>query len=126
MRARGEPAAPRETLIGTPLREPGWNSEVRARLEQDLEIAKAVMEVAPEREDSYIWLGRRYGYLTRWPEAIDVFTQGLELFPDSYKLLRFRGRHGARNGEIELAIEDYVSAPPSWSRVTRTRSSRTA
>ena len=96
------------------------------RLEQDLEIAKAVMEVAPEREDSYIWLGRRYGYLTRWPEAIDVFTQGLELFPDSYKLLRFRGRHGARNGEIELAIEDYVSAPPSWSRVTRTRSSRTA
>ncbi len=102
-----EPAAPRETLIGTPLREPGFSPEVRARLEQDLAIAKAVMEVAPEREDSYIWLGRRYGYLTRWPEAIDVFTQGLELFPDSYKLLRFRGRHRARNREIELAIEDY-------------------
>ena len=100
----------RVTLIGTPLREPDFPPEVRARLEKDLVIAQAVMEVAPEREDSYIWLGRRLGYLARFPEAIDVFSQGLERFPGSYKLLRFRGRHRARNREFNAAIADYRRA----------------
>jgi tetratricopeptide (TPR) repeat protein len=99
-----------ETLIGTPVTEPAWRPETRARLEKDLEIARAVMEIAPEREDSYIWLGRRLGYLTRNGEAIAVFTQGLEQFPDSYKLLRFRGRHLARNRQFERAISDYRRA----------------
>ncbi len=104
------PPGPQMSLIGTSLREPDFSPEVRARLEKDLEIAKAVFRVAPEREDSYIWLGRRLGYLARFPEALDVFTRGLEVFPDSYKLLRFRGRHRARNRELELAIDDYRRA----------------
>lgn len=100
----------RETLIGTPISDPAWNEETRARLEKDLEIAEAVMEIAPEREDSHIWLGRRLGYLARNGEAVDVFTRGLEQFPDSYKLLRFRGRHLARNRAFERAIADYKRA----------------
>ncbi len=98
------------SLIGTPLREPSWSTATKARLEKDLEIAEAVMAVAPEREDSYIWLGRRLGYLARYDEAIDVFTKGLERFPDSYKLLRFRGRHLARHREFDRAIADYRRA----------------
>jgi tetratricopeptide (TPR) repeat protein len=99
-----------ETLLGTPLREPEWTPEVRARLEEDLAIARAQFEVAPEREDSFIWLGRRLGYLTRWEEAIEVFTRGLGLHPESYKLYRFRARHRARNRQLDLAIEDYRRA----------------
>ncbi|MGI9260552.1 MAG: hypothetical protein ACR2QR_00880, partial [Woeseiaceae bacterium] len=99
-----------ETLIGTPITEPGWSAATKARLEKDLEIARAVMEIAPEREDSYIWLGRRLGYLARNGEAVDVFTDGLRQFPDSYKLLRFRGRHLARNRQFERAIADYRRA----------------
>ena len=99
-----------QTLLGTPLREPDWSPEVRARLEEDLAIARAQFEVAPEREDSFIWLGRRLGYLTRWEEAIEVFTHGLEVHPESYKLYRFRGRHRARNRQLDLAIEDYRRA----------------
>lgn len=99
-----------ETLIGTPIAEPGWSAETKARLEKDLEIARAVMEIAPEREDSHIWLGRRLGYLARNGEAIEVFTLALEQFPDSYKLLRFRGRHLARNRQFGKAIADYQRA----------------
>jgi tetratricopeptide (TPR) repeat protein len=99
-----------ETLIGTPISAPAWSPATRARLKKDLDIARAVMVVAPEREDSYIWLGRRLGYLTRNGEAIDVFTEGLARFPDSYKLLRFRGRHLARNRQFERAIADYRRA----------------
>ncbi len=68
------------------------------------------MEVAPDREDSYIWLGRRLGYLARFPEAVEVFTRGLEKFPDSYKLFRYRGRHLARSRDFENAIADYRRA----------------
>lgn len=103
-------AEPRLSLIGTPLREPDFAPEVRARLEEDLAIAQAQMDVAPEREDSFIWLGRRLGYLARFPEAIDVFRRGLEVHPDSYKLLRYRGRHRARNREFEAALADYRRA----------------
>jgi tetratricopeptide (TPR) repeat protein len=99
-----------ESLIGTSITEPAWNEETKARLEKNLEIAQAVMEIAPEREDSHIWLGRRLGYLARNGEAVDVFTEGLEQFPDSYKLLRFRGRHLARNRAFERAIADYKRA----------------
>ena len=99
-----------ETLIGTPITEPAWSEDTRARLEKDLEIAQAVMAVAPEREDSHIWLGRRLGYLTRYGEAVEVFTNALEQFPDSYRLLRFRGRHLARNRQFERAIDDYRRA----------------
>ena len=99
-----------ETLIGTPVTQPNWSEATRERLEKDLEIARAVMAVAPEREDSWIWLGRRLGYLARNGEAAEVFTEGLERFPDSYKLLRFRGRHLARNREFDRAIADYRRA----------------
>lgn len=99
-----------QTLIGTPLSEPGFSPELRAELELDLAIAEAAMVLAPHREDSYIWLGRRLGYLGRFEDAVVVFSDGLELFPDSYKLLRFRGRHLARNRQFEAAIADYTLA----------------
>src|SRR5690606_42077390 len=73
---------PGHTLIGTPLRDPDWPESTRAYLEKDVEIARAVLAIAPEREDSWIWLGRRLAYLNRFDEAIDVFTRGLERFPD--------------------------------------------
>lgn len=99
-----------QTLLGTPLREPAWSPAVRARLIEDLAIARAQFDVAPDREDSYIWLGRRLGYLARWQEAVDVFSRGIEKFPNSYKLYRFRGRHLARNRQLHDAIRDYRRA----------------
>ncbi len=96
-----------ETLAGKPVQAPAWRAETRQRLETDLEIAKAVFAVAPEREDAWIWLGRRYGYLGHYADAIAVFSAGLERFPDSYKLHRFRGRHRARNRDFTGAIADY-------------------
>lgn len=102
-----EPVAKHKSLIGTELRDPDWSPATRAMLEKDLLIAQRTMEIAPEREDSYIWLGRRFAYLNRFDEAIDVFTAGLGKFPDSYKLLRFRGRKYARTRQFELAIADY-------------------
>lgn len=105
--AAAERATRPVSLIGTELRDPDWSPAVRASLEKDVLIARKAMEIAPEREDSYIWLGRRLAYLNRYDEAIAVFTAGLEKFPDSYKLLRFRARKLARSRQFEPAIADY-------------------
>ncbi|WP_022697429.1 tetratricopeptide repeat protein [Euryhalocaulis caribicus] len=99
-----------QTLLGTALRDPGFPAEVQERLETDLEIARARMEIAPDREDSFIWLGRRLGYLGRYEEAVAVFSEGLEQFPESYKLRRFRGRHLARSRQFEASVADYREA----------------
>ncbi|MDG1438540.1 MAG: hypothetical protein P8P98_06135, partial [Emcibacteraceae bacterium] len=98
------------TPTGRAFRVTKYSDATQSMLEKDLEIAKAVMEVAPERASSYEWLGRRYGYLGMLPQAIEVFSMGLKKFPNSYKLYRYRGRHLARNYQWDQAISDYHMA----------------
>ncbi|MDG1857680.1 MAG: hypothetical protein P8I94_01170 [Emcibacteraceae bacterium] len=95
------------TPTGRVLKETKYGAATQSMLEKDLEIAKGVMKIAPERASSYEWLGRRYGYLGMLPQAIEVFSDGLKKFPDSYKLYRYRGRHLARNYQWDQAISDY-------------------
>lgn len=99
-----------ETLIGTVLRAPEFLPSVRHRLEQDIAIAEAALAIAPDREESFFWLGRRLGYAGRFCEAIDVFTRGLAAFPESYRLLRYRGRHLTRARQFTLGLADYERA----------------
>lgn len=105
-----EAYAKTHTPTGRAYRDITFNPDTKTWLEKDLEIARATMAIAPEREESYHWLGRRYGYLGRNAEAIEVFSQGLKKFPDSYRLYRYRGRHLARNYQWEQAINDYRMA----------------
>lgn len=103
-------AVPGKSLLGTDLRAPERSAGKQAELLLDLEIARRTMALAPEREDSYLWLGRRYAYLDRYREAIEVFTRGLDRFPDSYRLLRFRGRKYMRLRQFDAGIADYRRA----------------
>ncbi|MBV7255857.1 tetratricopeptide repeat protein [Pacificimonas sp. WHA3] len=100
----------RETLIGTPLRTPDWNVQTARRLNEDIAMARSALDIAPDREESYFWLGRRLGYAGRYCDAINVFTRGLTRFPGSYRLLRYRGRHLARVRQFDLALSDYERA----------------
>ena len=52
--------------------------------------------------DNIIWYGRRLAYLTRYQEAINVFTQGMKHHPDSPELYRHRGH---RNISVRKPIE---------------------
>ncbi len=97
-----------KSLLNTPLRDPDWSDSTKAYLEKDIAIAREVLKIAPEREDSYIWLGRRLTYMNRFAEAIEAYTAGIQRFPLSYKLRRFRGRSFARTRQFEEAIADYT------------------
>jgi tetratricopeptide (TPR) repeat protein len=62
-----------------------------AKLDRHLAEARAAYEADPADPDKLIWVGRRLGYLWRMNEAITVYTEGIERFPDYAPLYRHRG-----------------------------------
>ncbi len=97
------------SLDGTPLRPTPRSAEAQARLESQLEAARAAHAGAPD-EATTIWLGRRLAYLGRYNEAIAVFGAGLERYPDAYRLLRHRGHRYVTTRRFDEAIADFERA----------------
>ena len=98
------------SLSGQMLTPPEMGIEARARLEANLAKAQAAYDADPNNEDNIIWLGRRTAYLWGYHEAIEIYTQGLSKFPDSYKLLRHRGHRYISVREFDKAIADLERA----------------
>jgi len=98
------------SLIGTPLTVPQYSAATQKMLDEDIAIAEAALRIAPDREDSHIWYGRRLDYAGRICEAVDAFSAGIEKFPNSYKLFRFRARDLTRARRFKEALADYEKA----------------
>ncbi len=97
-------AAPVQSLNGQVLTPPGMADEVQARLTHNLDSART------QHLESIIWLGRRTAYLWRYHEAIDIFSQGLEQYPNEPHLLRHRGHRYLSVREFYRAIADLKQA----------------
>jgi tetratricopeptide (TPR) repeat protein len=74
-------------------------AEARERLAADIDDA-----------DAWIWVGRRLGYLWRMEEAVEVFGQGLDRFPDDARFLRHRGHRYISLRRFDEAIADLKQA----------------
>ena len=98
------------SLDGRALYRPRLPDERRARLEENLATALAGYEAAANDEDAIIWYGRRLAYLSRYNDAIDVYTAGIEKLPGSYKLLRHRGHRYISTRQLERAAADLLAA----------------
>jgi tetratricopeptide (TPR) repeat protein len=96
-------------LDGKEYVEPERSPASQARLDSLLAIAKNNFEAEPS-EENYIWLGRREAYLFHYKEAIEIFSQGLEKFPESYKLFRHRGHRYITIREFSKAVADLQKA----------------
>ena len=96
-------------LFGKEYYVPTWTREQKAKLDSNLNVARKNFEADPS-EDNYIWYGRRLGYRYHYDKAIEVLTEGLEKFPDSYKLLRHRGHRYISIREFDKAIADLTKA----------------
>lgn len=94
------------SLLGKPLERPEYSAEITAQREQELADARARLEANPDSADALIWVGRRLGYLGRYREAIDVFTQGVHRFPDDARFLRHRGHRYITMRDLGRAIAD--------------------
>ncbi len=73
------------------------------------EAKKQAFEKNPNL-DNTIWLGRFTAYTGKYREAIELYTQGLEKFPNESRLLRHRGHRYLTVREFDKAIEDLEKA----------------
>ncbi|MBX2956586.1 MAG: tetratricopeptide repeat protein [Cyclobacteriaceae bacterium] len=96
-------------LDGKQYFEPGRSETAQAKLDSNLNVARKNFEADPS-EENYIWLGRREAYLSHYKEAIGIFTEGLEKYPDSYKLFRHRGYRYITIRDFPKAIADLQMA----------------
>lgn len=97
------------SLLGDSLMVPKRTEEQEIRLTGSLNIAQVDYDDEPS-EMNTIWLGRRYAYLYDYKKAIDVFTEGIQKFPKSYKLYRHRGHRYVSIRQFDKAIADYKKA----------------
>tara|TARA_R110001599_G_scaffold27174_4_gene95722 strand:+ start:2078 stop:3013 length:936 start_codon:yes stop_codon:yes gene_type:complete len=94
---------------GTPLHIPERSEEATSALTSNLKEAQKNFDDDPS-EMNTIWLGRRWAYLTNYNKAIEVFTEGINKFPNSYKLYRHRGHRYISTRQFSKAESDYKKA----------------
>lgn len=98
------------SLLGEALRRPALTDQQREKLEANLADARAELAEHPDDESAWIWVGRRLAYLGRYNEAIELYSEALEKFPDSARLMRHRGHRYITVREFDAAIDDLSRA----------------
>ena len=98
------------TPSGVAYREKEFETSSKEWFDGDLEVANIVFKAAPLKESSFSWKGRREGFLGNYATAIEIFTEGLVHFPESYALHRYRGYFLVRNYQFEQGIADFRRA----------------
>ena len=81
-------------------------AEPSGKMISQYDQAKKEFESAPENVENIIWFGRRTAYLGRYEEAINIYTDGLKLFPDEARLYRHRGHRYISLRKFDAAIKD--------------------
>lgn len=77
---------------------------------RQLAEAQRAYAANPEDRDAAIWVGRRFGYLGRFEEAVRVYTEALARHADDPFLLRHRGHRYISLRRFDLAIDDLSRA----------------
>ncbi len=107
---QAEPQPEAWSLLGKPLHATPIEPARLAELEANLEAARAAVAAHPDTPENVIWLGRRLAYLGCYREAIEVYTTGIERWPDAYELYRHRGHRFITLRQLERAVADLESA----------------
>ncbi len=97
------------SLSGKPLIIPATIAN-QQKLEADLAEAQKTLAANPKDPEAMIWVGRRYGYLWRYNDAVAMFTRGIEMFPDNPKFYRHRGHRYLSIRQFAKAQADFDKA----------------
>lgn len=73
-------------------------------------LIAAIRAKATLTEEDYIAIGRSLSGIGRFRRQVEVYTEGLAQFPQSYKLLRHRGHRYINLRELDNAIDDLTRA----------------
>jgi tetratricopeptide (TPR) repeat protein len=94
------------SLSGKPL----FSSPPNDRVVAALASAKQDYDENPDDADNIIWYGRRVAYTGDYRRAIDIFSEGVEKFPDDARMYRHRGHRYVSIREFDRAIADLERA----------------
>ncbi|HYE89248.1 MAG TPA: hypothetical protein VEA16_23010 [Vicinamibacterales bacterium] len=97
------------SLSGKPLLAPATIPN-QQKLEADLAEAQKTLAANPTDAEAIIWVGRRYGYLWRYNDAIATFTKGIALHPNNPKFYRHRGHRYITIRQFAKAQADFEKA----------------
>ena len=75
-----------------------------------IEIFKKVVELYPNDNDNYYWLGRSYYQNEQYEEAINSLLKAIQLVPNSPEYWAMLGISYGINGQIEEAIKSLLKA----------------
>lgn len=104
-----------DTLQGTSFfNKPLIRRQVDAKIDS-LQLANYYVALKNYESDSLnvdhiVWLGRRIAYLGDYKKAIDIYTKGIELYPDNARYYRHRGHRYITLRQLDNAINDFQQA----------------
>lgn len=98
------------SLLGQKLYPPSLPERVLEKRKKQLAISEENFSSNPDSLDNIIWYGRRLSYLYQYKYAIQIYTFGLNKFPESYKLYRHRGHRYLTIRQFDRAIQDLEKA----------------
>ena len=99
-----QPAA--VSLFGKPL----FAQEPPEKLLKQLEQHREAYQADPQNADHLIWYGRFTAYTGDYEGAIEIYTRGIEQFPEDARMLRHRGHRYISTRQFDLAIQDLERA----------------
>jgi cytochrome c-type biogenesis protein CcmH/NrfG len=97
------------SLAGKPLMIPSTIPN-QQKLEADLTQAQKTLASNPGDPEAMIWVGRRFGYLWRFNDAIAMFSRGIAMHPDNPKFYRHRGHRYISVRQFAAAQADFEKA----------------
>jgi tetratricopeptide (TPR) repeat protein len=97
------------SLSGKPLMIPATIAN-QQKLEADLAQAQKTLAANPKDAEAIIWVGRRFGYLWRFHDAIAMFSKGIAIHPDNPKFYRHRGHRYISVRQFAAAQADFEKA----------------
>lgn len=99
-----EPAA--ISLSGDSLFSPKPSKDLVERYD----VRREAYVVDPTNIENIIWFGRFMAYVGDYEEAISIYTQGMDLYPDDARLYRHRGHRYISVRKFNEAIADLEKA----------------
>ncbi len=100
----------KDSVFTTPLGKTYEIPQPSERFLVQFEEAKAAHEANLDDFDALIWYGRRTAYLGKYNQAIAIFSEGIEKFPNEPQLYRHRGHRYISIREYDKAIADLEKA----------------
>ena len=95
------------SFLGKPLYAKAIDPKTLAKSDSTITVIKSKGTLT---EDDFIAIGRQLVASNRFSKAIDNFSEGLKLYPNSFKLLRYRGHRYLNLRQLDKAIVDLTKA----------------